>query len=130
MVFIHEFGHALDWAMTESNAFYRWAGVASVWKDLHASEMSTHYGNSNIYEDFADSFASYVFDPIFKCYAPGKHSVFNQVVRMNSNVYGASEGFPQVDCSSERARAMLAKRQQAIFIGNMLCAEPRYVRRN
>ena len=110
-IVLHEYGHNLDFSL--QHLFFdsgKFSSKTNEWKKLHKKEYISPYATVNRAEDFAESFAVYVLDPLMKCYAPEKFAYLSQFVKVNADVYGSPVPYESLNCQDERVQILLEDR--------------------
>ncbi|HAR42348.1 MAG TPA: hypothetical protein DCS07_06905 [Bdellovibrionales bacterium] len=109
-VILHEYGHSIDHALAGYFTFY---SSGATWKKIKAHrEVESPYGQTSDAEDFAESFASYLLQPLFKCYAPAKYELFSSFVLVSQDVYGSRLPYEGVNCTDPLIQFLMELRTE------------------
>ena len=117
-VFTHEMGHVIDiyklmpttLRADPSDGFYRlsWIDYHTKKPDMKITDFVSGYALTNQYEDFAETFAFYIFhNSVFQSRAAGSNTLQAKYDFIHSTVFGGRDTFVGTDFSSDTVPSYL-----------------------
>jgi hypothetical protein len=114
---LHEFIHSIDQRI--KRPFFKqllpWSWSNRKWHQLSKIETApTLYALKNRRESMAEGMTAYILDPWYKCYSPKKYQYLSEQIKLNSNIFGSTTPYKEINCAHPEVQVGLSKRFEEV----------------
>lgn len=95
---LHEYGHFLDDLFSSRFTKFNLSSSREWQEFSKTDDPVSFYSMYSWKENFAESFAAYLLDPLFQCYSPERYNKLTEIIQINEAIYGSARPYSNIDC--------------------------------